>query len=372
MIFGVERNEDVKKHLKNKNVGLVLNQASLTHSGLTTFDVLKEHCKIKALFALEHGIRGAFKAGEDITCEDGIDDRPVISLYHGDGCGLKEEEVKELDAIVYDVQDLGLRFYTYVASLKILEEDCNRFGLELIILDRPCPFGRMVWGNILPSDSLSFVGPDNLTISYGMTPGEIALWFAKRKEHTTLPTVIKLEDWNGKPYWKDSWKWIRTSPNIPDFDTAFLYSGMCFIEGCTLSEGRGTDKPFRTFGAPWIDSALLLKKLESYELSGFSFKATAFIPKESKHKDTICHGLEISVTDHKTAKPVKLGLVILSICFDLWDDTKELIGTNGLSHMDKLIGKGSLSKIIDDPLKVYAEWEKESETFKKGGIYLYG
>ncbi len=372
MLYGIDNKKELDAHLKGKNVALVMNQASVASFGKTTLDVIKEICTVKALFALEHGIRGAFKAGEDVEKEEGEYEIPEISLYHGSGCGLMEEDIKGLDALVYDVQDLGLRFYTYVASLKILVEDCERYGLELIVLDRPCPFGRLVWGNILQDDSFSFVGPDNLTISYGMTPGEVSLWFASRKGHKTLPTVIRLEGWKGEPYWQNGWEWIKPSPNIPDFETAFLYAGMCFIEGCSLSEGRGTLKPFKTFGAPWIDSSLLLKELERYQLPGFVFKETEFKPQDSKCKGTLCHGVEITVKDFDVAEPVRLGLLILSICFNKWKETEELPGTDDLTHMERLIGKGSLSSIIKDPLGVYDEWQKEAKIFKKGGIYIYG
>ena len=369
MLYGLERNEELKKHLEGKNVGLVMNQASLTHDGRSTLDVISSYCHIKALFALEHGIRGAFKAGEDIQKEEGINEIPVISLYHGSGCGLEENDVKGLDAIVYDIQDLGLRFYTYIASLKNIVEDCNRFNLELILLDRPCPFGRKVWGNILPDDSLTFVGPDNIPVSYAMTPGEAAIWFTHKYSYDRMPTVIKLQNWSGEPYWINGWDWIRTSPNIPDFNTAFLYAGMCFVEGSNMSEGRGTDKPFRLFGAPWIDSSELLERISRYNLRGFEFKESEFTPNDSKHKDKLCHGLEITVTDYDKAEPVKLGLIILSICFSSWKETEVLPDSNGMTHMDRLTGKGMLEEIIRNPEGVYADWEKESSTFRKGWIY---
>lgn len=368
MRFGVEREDLLARRLGGRRVALVMNQASAAQDGRSSLEIVRRFADVEALLALEHGIRGTIGAGEDVPSEAEVDGVPAFSLYHGAGTGLPEALPGGIDTIVYDVQDLGLRFFTYVASLRSLVEDCARTGLDLVVLDRPCPFGRHVWGNILPRDSFSFVGPDALPVSYGLTPGEAALWFAGNLGRKP-PVVVPLEGWSGEPYWEKGWRWIPTSPNIPDFETAFLYAGLCLLEGTNISEGRGTCRPFKLLGAPFVEPRKLLLELERHGLEGFLFKEASFVPSSGKHQGVLCRGIEVRVADYGAAEPLKLGLAVVGACFGLFAQTRELPGSGGLSRMDRLAGKGALKDIEADPAGLYEKWQKEAASFAAERIY---
>lgn len=358
--------------IKGKRVALVANSASVDCNGNSSIDIVKEKANLVALLALEHGIRGNVSAGESVDDESG--EIPIISLYKGDGIALDKELCKELDAIVFDIQDLGLRFYTYLASLKMIISSCSENNVPLIVLDRPAPLGRAVSGNILSSDSFSFVGPDSLPIRYGLTLGEMAYFFNNKLEKKADLTVIKLTGWHGEMWPETGRKWIATSPNIPDFETAFVYAGTCLFEGLNISEGRGTDAPFRLIGAPFVDLDLLLPAIDALHLKGVEIEGCDYIPRTNKFENIPCHGIRIHVVDYSTFDPVMFSLNLIVLFFRLFKETETIKPKeDGVRMIDRLFGKGMLDKLLADDKKTLEEIKKDSDEFSSYAVnyYLY-
>ncbi len=304
---GLDRMESILSLVKGKRVGLVANAASVDRFGRTSLGFFQKETELTAVFGLEHGITITFAAGEKVDGEQ-AGNLKVFSLYGGDGSGISKEARELIDVLVFDIQDLGLRFYTYVSSLRLILRSAADMNLPVIILDRPNPLGRSVYGPILDERDISFVGADSLPVRYGLTIGELALFF--NASIGADVRVVPLENWSGG-LWQG--KWVPTSPNIPTFETAFVYSGMCFLEGTNLSEGRGTDAPFLTFGAPFMTKDIPL----SFE--GFELERTTFVPKCSKYQGKLCHGYRIRVLNYG-ANPVEFGLMLLNRLFCEYDE----------------------------------------------------
>ena len=256
MKIGLEQKEIWSKILKDKRVGLIANSASLDKDGNSSFDILKDNVNLCSLFALEHGFFNNIEAGVDIKNEEYMNYK-IHSLYHKEGVMLTDEMTDDIDVLVYDIQDLGLRYYTYIASLKLLLKDAATLGLEIVVFDRINPLSSTVRGSRQTVDS--FVGPLGLTIQYGLTIGELANYF--NKDYNAKLTVVKNLDYTPS-LWPDfNRKWIPTSPNIRSFEAAFIYSGLCLLEGTNISEARGTDFAFTCFGTPYMDSSLVIESL---------------------------------------------------------------------------------------------------------------
>ncbi len=250
-------NISVYSHLfQKRRLGLVTTASAVDSSLRSSVDVLSSQYNVRALYAPEHGIFSDGGAGSSIeTFIDTNTSLPVYSLYQHENQHLSPAMVEDIDLLVFDIQDLGLRFYTYIATLKNLLLDTASLGLPMVILDRPNPLGGVVVeGNILDKDAFSFVGPAALPIRYGLTIAELALYIANTEHIDCDLSVIKCEGWTRSLYFDDlSRPWVMTSPAIAHFSSALLYAGMCLFEGTNLSEGRGTSAPFSLIGSPFLE-----------------------------------------------------------------------------------------------------------------------
>ena len=230
---------------------------------------------------------------------------PIRSLY-GKKRKPAPEDLQDLDALLFDMQDAGARFYTYASTLTFVMEAAADEGLEVILLDRPNPLGGVVVdGEIMEDRFRSFVGMHPIPVQHGMTLGELALmingsgWLA-REENCARLTVVPCASWTREMTFSEvGWKWLPPSPNLPDFETVLVYPGLCFLEGTNVSEGRGTDEPFLTFGAPWMESEKILEELKKHAIAGFDFEPRSFTPcsrpgaKNPKFENRLCHGIRI-------------------------------------------------------------------------------
>lgn len=346
---GLDRMPSVLSLVKGKRVGLVANAASVDRFGRTSLEFFEKETDLTAVFGLEHGITITFAAGEKVDGEQ-AGKLKVFSLYGGDGSGISREARELMDVLVFDIQDLGLRFYTYVSSLRLILRSAAAMNLPVIVLDRPNPLGRAVYGTLLDEKDRSFVGADSLPIRYGLTIGELALFF--NASIGADVRVVPLEDWSGG-LWQG--RWVPTSPNIPTFETAFVYSGMCFLEGTNLSEGRGTGAPFLTFGAPFMTKDIPL----SFE--GFELERTSFIPSCSKYQGELCHGYRIRVTDYG-ANPVEFGLRLLNRLFGEYD---ELCFSEGKTASIKhLLGSRESELVRDDIPALLDKCDRDALSFR--------
>jgi len=301
VVSGLERLLDRPEPVRGLRVGLVCNPTSITrdlvHAKLALRELLGG--RLKALFGPEHGIaadaQDLVELGHSRDCATGL---PVHSLY-GETRVPTPSMLADVDAMVYDVQDVGSRYYTFIYTMLHVMEACARDKKRVVVLDRPNPLGgASVDGNLLQLEFLSFVGMHPLVVRHGMTSGELALMFREELALDVDLRVVPMKGWRRPMHYEDTGlPWVLPSPNMPTVDTAFVYPGGCLIEGTNLSEGRGTTRPFELVGAPWLDAHALASALERERLPGVGFRAAAFTPTFQKHQGALCHGVQVHVHD---------------------------------------------------------------------------
>ena len=300
------------KQLKGMRIGLVTNQTGRDRLGRSTIDVLFKapDVKLTALFSPEHGIRGL--ADEKVSdSKDEVTGLPIYSLY-GETRRPRPEQFKDLDALVYDIQDVGVRFYTYTATLGNVMEEAAKVKLPIFVLDRPNPInGVDVEGPIADADKFSFTAYYAIPVRYGMTIGELARFFNEEKHLGADLRIIQLENWR-RAMWLDATglTWINPSPNMRSLTEATLYPGIGLLETTNVSVGRGTDTPFEVVGAPWIDGPKLAAYLNARRISGVRFVPVRFKPSTSVFKNEDCGGINIVITDRARFQSVLTGLEV--------------------------------------------------------------
>jgi uncharacterized protein YbbC (DUF1343 family)/CubicO group peptidase (beta-lactamase class C family) len=300
------------KPLAGMRVGLVTNHTGRNRAGRQTIDVLHgaPGVKLVALFAPEHGIRGLV----DDKVSDSKDEKtglPIYSLY-GETRRPKPEQLKDLDALVFDIQDVGVRFYTYISTLGYLMEEAARARLPVFVLDRPNPIGGLdVEGPVADADKLSFIAYHRIPVRHGMTVGELARLFNEERKINCDLRVIKMENWR-RGMWLDATNlmWVNPSPNMRSLAEATLYPGIGLLETTNLSVGRGTDTPFEIIGAPWLDGQRLASYLNNRKIAGVRFVPVRFTPKASVFKNEECGGVNFIVTDRSRFHSVQAGIEI--------------------------------------------------------------
>ncbi len=301
---------DQFKSLNGRTVALVTNHTGRTGTGESAIDLLHkaEGVKLVALFSPEHGIRGEL----DEKVGDGKDEKtglPVYSLY-GERRKPTPEQLKGVDTIVYDIQDIGCRFYTYISTLGLIMEAAEENKLRVVVLDRPNPIGGiLVEGPVRDAGKGNFVGYHDIPVRHGMTAGELAKLFHREKKYTHELTVVTCENWRrADTFDRTGLPWRNPSPNMRHLTAAMLYPGIGLLETTNISVGRGTERPFEWIGAPWIDGRKLAGELNTLGLAGVRFVPTARTPTGSVHKDKPCGGVDIIVDDWAKLRAVPVGL----------------------------------------------------------------
>ncbi len=306
--------------LRGLRVGLVCNPTAVDRRLRHAADVLSAApgVRLAALFGPEHGVRGDIQymsaVGDD---RDPVTGLPVHSLYGSAPESLRpgRSQLAGLDALCFDVQDVGTRYYTYQATMMLCMEAAAAAGLRFVVLDRPDPIGgREVEGPALRPGFESFCGMHDLAVRHGMTVGELAELFRAERGLDLDLEVVPCEGWRRRQGFHDTGlPWILPSPNMPTPETALVYPGMCLLEGTNLSEGRGTTRPFHLFGAPWLDARQLAHDLEAERLPGVRFRAAGFTPTWDKHAGRLCHGVELHVHDPEAFRPFRTGLACVAV-----------------------------------------------------------
>lgn len=312
-----ERNFDL---LAGKRVGLITNHTGLALDGTSTIHLLLNSgvCRLVALFSPEHGIHGAL----DAPIASAVDDAtglPLHSLY-GDVKRPTAEMLKGIDVLVFDIQDIGARFYTYITTMAYCMEEAAKAGIPFVVLDRPNPIGGLqIEGPMLEADRSSFIGYMPLPIRHGMTVGELARYFNSEKNIGLQLHVVEMRGWRRSfRFWDTGQVWINPSPNMRNLFAALLYPGICLFEGTNLSVGRGTDRPFEVIGAPWIDPGRLASALRGAKIPGIRFIPVYFTPTADPYRSKRCGGVSLLITDEAKLRPVRMGLHLITILKKLY------------------------------------------------------
>jgi uncharacterized protein YbbC (DUF1343 family) len=312
--------------LRGRRVGLVAHPASVDASLRHAADLLAAApgVTLEAVFGPEHGWLGH---AQDLEPVGGAGRRAVpaprvISLYGDNPGSLRPtpRQLRGLDTLVIDLQDVGARYYTFQATMLYCLEAAAQAGLPVLVLDRPNPLGGLeVEGPRLAAGFESFVGAHNLPIRHGLTLGELARLYQEGRQLRGLRLeVLRCQGWRRGMFFEETGlPWILPSPNMPTVDTAVVYPGQCLIEGTNLSEGRGTTKPFELCGAPWLDAQALAARLDREALPGVAFRAAWFQPTFQKWVGLVCGGVQVHVTDRRVFQPVRAGLALLAAAREL-------------------------------------------------------
>ena len=339
---GIDRIHLADAQLKGRRVGLMTNPTGIDHQLTSTIDIVNSRYRLSALYAVEHGIRGSAQAGAKV--ENTVDAQTGVTVYsaYGKNCRFTDEMLDAFDVLVFDIQDVGARFYTYLYSLSYAMEACARGGKSMVVLDRINPVGgKKLTGTVLDPAFRSFVGDYGLPTQYALTIGEYALY---AKDYLGLDvdlTVVPLCGWKREYLLDDTdLPWVAPSPNCPNLETALCYTGSCIFEGTNVSEGRGTTIPFQVIGAPFIDGALLEKEMNREKLPGLHFRAFSFCPTFSKHQGAMCQGVQMHITDRESCDCALGGLLLMETIWRLYPDQFSFIKWEGsdLYSVDKLLG----------------------------------
>jgi uncharacterized protein YbbC (DUF1343 family) len=302
--------------LRGARLGLVANPASVAFvegRQRHAVGVLRSlDLRLVRLFSPEHGLYGSAQEGQEV--KDGLDPHSglaVISLY-GARRAPEREHLADLEALVFDLQDVGVRVFTYLSTLKACLQRCAEAGILLVVLDRPNPLGRKRFGPGLSPGFESFVGAHDVRYGHGLTLGELAAQIAQDLGVASTLRVLPVTGWQGEPWHETGLPWLAPSPNLPSFSSAQLYPATVFFEGTNVSEGRGTAQPFRHLGAPWLDGFALAEALKARALPGLRVEAASFTPRRSKHQGLRVSGVSLQVTDWEHYEPVTTALALLS------------------------------------------------------------
>ena len=336
---GISRFDDL---LQGKRVGLMTNPTGIDHQLRSSIDILNERYRLSALFGCEHGVRGDAQAGDRVdTYTDAQTGVTVYSVY-GKSDRMTREMLDTFDVLVFDIQDVGARFYTYLYSLSYAMEECAKAGKTVLVLDRINPIGGIRrGGTILDLRFRSFVGDYELPTQTGLTIGEYARYIRHYLKLDLDLHVAPLTGWSRGMYLDDTdLPWVAPSPNCQSLATALVYIGTCVFEGVNVSEGRGTTQPFELIGSPWINAAALEKRMAELDMPGLHFRRASFKPTFSKYQNELCHGVQVHITDREKADVFLGGLKLLETIRDMYPEKLEYLswGESRIHSLDKLLG----------------------------------
>jgi uncharacterized protein YbbC (DUF1343 family) len=355
---------------KSSRFAIVTNNAAFTADKLLSrLGLVKQGFNLVKLFSPEHGI--SVRGEDGVYQNHSLDIKtnlPVISLY-GDRLIPTAEDLDDVDIVLFDIPDVGCRFYTYLWTMTYAMEACAKHGKQMIILDRPNPIGgdlTMAEGPLLDEQNCSsFIGRWSIPIRHSCTFGELAKYFVYKKIKGLNLEIVTMKNWKRNEIAKD---FYPTSPAIQNISTALVYPGMGLLEGINVNEGRGTDKPFLQFGAPWINAGQLDREFGQKRFPGINIKPVSYVPVSSVYRNEECNGLELSVTATNKFYPVRFGIGLVSILFTLYPNHIEerayITNANpkGTGHLDKLLGAWnsfelfrSGAPISTDISKIWAE-----------------
>lgn len=368
------------RYIEYKSIGLITNHTGVNENLLPTYQVIADllPCRLSAIFTPEHGFGGAAQDGvaqnETYTLDirrcvsekppHGIDtvSVPVYSLY-GENLRPTAEQLEGIDVLIYDIQDVGTRCYTYISTLLYAMDAAHEAEITFLVCDRPNPLGCLtVEGQVLNEEFRSFVGVHPIPMRYGLTIGELTSVFNIARNYPVSFTVrtIAMRGYTREMTYEDTGlPWVPPSPNIPTLDTVAVYPGLCLFEGTNVSEGRGTTKPFEYIGAPWCDGEQWARELNALAIPGVRFRPVVFTPspvtKSTKYANELCKGVALHVTNKLLFRPIETAIFMLANLVRAYPDTFVF----HQEHFDRLAGDSSLRLALSaqEPIeKIQREW----------------
>jgi len=375
--------------LRGKRVGLVTHPAAVDVQLRSAVDLFAaaEGVKLVTIFGPEHGLHGQ---AQDLISVQGDEAKAVpaavYSLYGTSAASLRPtvEQLRGIDVLVIDLQDVGSRYYTFQATMRYCLEVALPIGMLVMVLDRPNPLGgNMIEGPALQAGFESFVGAHDIAIRHGLTVGELAMFYQQElKLGPGEVRVVPCEGWRRRDYFDATGlPWVLPSPNMPNLDTAIVYPGQCLIEGTNLSEGRGTTRPFEICGAPWLDAGKLASKMNAEKLAGVTFRPAWFRPTFQKHAGKDCGGVQLHVTDRTAFRPVRTSLALLATMREMsgelfaWRTEVYEFVTKPIA-IDLLFGSDRERTQIEAGRpwrEIAAAWESEEQAFdhRRHAVWMY-
>jgi uncharacterized protein YbbC (DUF1343 family) len=362
--------------LVGKRIGLITNQTGVDRQGRSIIDLLKAspHVRLAALFAAEHGIRGDIPPGGEVNDEKDPSGLPVYSIYGGTNAPT-QEMLEGLDALFYDMQDLGVRQYTTESTMLLAMQACARKGIPFVVLDRPNPVtGEIFEGNVLEPGFENFIGIGPVSSRHGLTMGELARFYNAELEVGAELIVVPMRGWTRSMWLEDTGlPWVRTSPNIYRAETAVHYPGTVYFEATNVAESRGSDLPFEQVGAPWLNAAEVAAAANALGLPGVRFEARDYAIAQGyrKYPGQTVHGVRLVVTDRETYRPLRASLLLMDAIRKLHPDEFTFTGARssrgagyaierhaGTTKLVKAFEEGTLLALLDD-------WDRQAQAFKE-------
>jgi uncharacterized protein YbbC (DUF1343 family) len=354
--------------VRGKRVGLITNQSGRDGHGTSTIDLLYHApgVRLTALFGPEHGLRGAAQAGESVSSTtDSATGVPIYSIY-GQTNVPTAEMLRDVDVLVYDIQDVGARVYTYEWTMALSADVAGKLGKKFIVLDRPDPIrGDRVEGNILEERFRSFVGQYPVALRYGLTPGELLRYLVGTGQVKADIAVVPMRGWRRSMWWEETGiPWVNPSPNLRSVDATVLYPGTVFFEGTNATEGRGTDKPFQLIGAEWLsDAGAIAREMNAQALPGVHFDSTSrTIESGFKFGGKTIPMIELSVTDRNALRPVEVGVRLLRAIY-----VHHRVEWQWRPTIDRLAGTDELRSAVEQGTvdALLAKWSREAGEFQE-------
>ena len=376
-----ERNFDV---LQGKRVGLCTNPTGVDRNLVSTIDILHdaENVNLVALYGPEHGVRGNVYAGDHVDNE--VDLRTGLKMYslYGKTAHPTQEMMDEIDVMVYDIQDIGCRSYTYISTMGNLMEACQKYGKELVVLDRPNPLGgKKIEGCLVEDRFYSFVSRFAIPYIYGQTPGELALYLNAKAANPCKLTVVEMEGWTRNMTWEDTGlEWIVASPHVPHGSTAIFYPATgIFGEFYYINIGVGYTMPFEVMGAPWVNADSLASALNALELPGVVFRGLHYKPYYSVFKGENIQGVQIHITDYENVALSEIQFYVVQEMMRLWGNQHDWFAEcdqKRFSMFNKVCGTDKIKELFGKRYRwedAKAYWDKDVEKYREESskYYLY-
>ena len=379
---GIDRiNEtEIKALLSGKRLGVISACSALSSDYRYPVDILNEKFNVSAIFSPEHGPRGVLGPGEKVSGgTDALTGKPVYSLFEDfftstdknktDGAYMPSDKLlRDLDYMVFDMQDVGSRYFTYVSTLFYVMRACGNIGLPLIVLDRPNPLGGKVEGCLPDEKNLSFIGLTRVPIRHGMTVGELAMMYNGEYGLRCDLTVVKTTGYNKDMYYNDTGlPFVRPSPNLPTLESVYVYNGTCMFAGTNVCDGRGTTQPFLLIGAEYIKPDDLADALNGKHLYGIKFSPAFFRAEFGRFAGKTLYGVRLHVTDKRALEPAYLGVEMICAIRDMYPDSFEFTRPKtdgGRYHIDLSTGNSDLRDGVLSADQIKQKWQKDAKEFE--------